>query len=242
MGLYIIRASVDGVLETRGEYNGPGKSADAVRKFKNKLFDVIRHANTVYQVPKINFEKYMVSFYVMANALQSLLFREIYYREQYIDAQYSKMPVENSNEIFHILDHYMKIPYHYCKETRVILMDDENMCAKIYTLNEDECFDLNSSEDVDVATKLYGKLADKVAVVQTSSKMNVIAMINQECNIASPTNKVCMDEWSESESSSDSSDDEDFDVKYTWEHKDDEDDDVKSVYNMEHYGMDDDEK
>jgi hypothetical protein len=242
MGLYIIRASIDGVLETRSEYNGPGKSADAVRKFKNKLFDVIRRANTVYQVPKINYEKYMVSFYVMANALQSLLFREIYYREQYIQAQYHKMPVENSNEIFNILDYYMKVPYHYCKETRIILMDDVNMCAKIYTLNEDECFDLNSSDDV--AAKLYSKLADKTAVVQTSpgSKMNVLAMINQECNIESPSNKVCMNDWSESESSSDSSDDEDFDVKYTWEHQNDDDDEVKSVYDIEHYGHDDDEK
>lgn len=216
MGLYIIRASVDGVLETREEYNGPGKSAEAVRKFKNKIYDVIRHANTIYQVPKINYEKYMVSFYVMANALQSLLYREIQYREQYIKHEYNKMPVDDSNDIFYILNHYLTIPYHYTPETRFIYMDSEGLKSEFYSLNQDECFDLNTTENLsDIGDKVYSMINSKKPVHVVNEPL--LDAIKKECDISSPTNAVCMGDWSESESSDESSDDEDFDVKYTWE-------------------------
>lgn len=218
MGLYIVRASIDGVLETRNEYNGPGKSGEAVRKFKNKLYDVIRRANTIYQVPKINYEKYMVSFYIMANALQSLLYREIQYREQYIHHLYNKIPVDDSHDIFYILNYYLHVPYHYTADTRVIFMDDEEMNSKFYTLTKDECFDLNTTENVfDNGQKLYNYICDKTPTRVVSE--HLLDTLKKDGDVESPTNTVCMKEWSESDSSDDSSDDEDFDVKYTWECK-----------------------
>lgn len=241
MGLYIIRASIDGVIETREEYNGPGKSQEAVRKFKNKLYDVIRHANTIYQIPKINYEKYMVSFYVMANALESLLYKEIEYREKYIKSEYNKLSVENSHDIFYILNHYMDINYHYSSDTRVIFMDDENMESKMYNLSEEESFKLNTFENnKDVGKVLYGYIKNKTPIAKTGDKVKLLDIIhNTNMSIESPANKVNMKDWSESEDSECSSDEEEFDVKYNWELDNEcEEVFVKSVYDIEYYAND----
>lgn len=237
MGLYIIRASVDAILATRTEYNGPGQSTEAVRKFKNKIYDVIRHANTVYQVPKINYEKYMVSFYVMANALQSLLYREIQYREIYIEHQYHKMPVENNNDIFYILNHYMNIPYYYNQETRFILMDDQNMCSKIYSLSQQDCFDLNASKDTELAQKVYNKISELEPIHVNKNGEVLLDTINKDVSVTSPSNTVCMEQWSDSDNSNESSDEEDFDVKYTWKHScPNSDIEYSSKYDLTDYG------
>lgn len=242
MGLYIIRASIDGVLETRDMYNGPGKSPEAVRKFKNKIQDVINHANTVYQIPKINYEKYLVSFYVMANAMQSLLYREIHYREQFIARQYQKMPVENSHDIFYIINHYMNIPYHYSDDTRLIFMDSDNLVSKIYNLTETEAFDINTTEDHIVqAKKIYDMIQEKEPIVQTSDRLKLQDLLYKECVIESPSNKVNMAEWSESDESDSSSDDEDFNVKYKWELSDEEGSESRSkssARDVEYYAND----
>jgi hypothetical protein len=70
---------------------------------------------------------------------------------------------------------------------------------------------------------------------------NLLDAIKNECNIESPTNTVCMGEWSDSDSSDESSDDEDFDVKYTWECEHDEENEPVHRYEIGEYAQESDE-
>lgn len=253
MGLYIVRSTIDCILATRDEYDEPGKSANAVRKFKNMLFDVIRK-NTKFHLPKINYEKYMVSFYVMANALQSLLYREIQYRVKYIDKQYSKMNVETSNDIFYILNYYLDVPYHYTTNTRLIFMDCESKSSKIYKLSSDQSFHINTNckNSIDVSQFIYDLIENELKPVMTTSSSQSIKSIiySDNCSTESPNNLVSMQNWSDSEDESDASSTcLDFDIKYDWniDEEYDSDEEVssqykKSILDIEYYAYISDEE
>lgn len=222
MGLYIIRASMRAVLVTRSEYKGPNQSPDAVRRFRNELHDDIRRAGVIHKLPKINYEKYMVSFHVMSSALHSLLYREIQYRERYIKHQYSRIPVNDSHDIFYIFNHYLNIPYTYVPEkTRVILMDPSEGNSKFYTLDPSECDMVNSPDSVTslaAAEKLYAIVQSKTPTRVVNQGTNLLdAIYMNDVDISSPSQTVRMSEWTDDDADDGSSSDEsDFDVKYDW--------------------------
>lgn len=220
MGLYIIRCTVDCILQTRDVYLNSSQPKDAVRKFQNLLFDSIRINKKLFD-PKINYEKYMVSIYVMTNAYHSLLYKECTYRKKYIDQQYKLIPVSSSNDIFYIINQYLQVPYHYTTNSRVIFINEESKTSQIYKLDDEQCLTMNNSNVTDAGSVMYNYILNMKPVVETSDKLSIHKILANGSNYASPDNKVGMNDWSESEDDVNSDDDE-FD-KYNWNLDSDED-------------------
>ncbi len=217
MGLYIIRMTIDCLIATKNEYLNLETSTNAVRQFQNLLFDAIRINKKLHQ-PKINYEKYMASMYIMVDAFQSLLYREYNYRNKYVQNQYATMGINSSNDIYKIINHYLNIPYHYSTDSRIIFMNELEGVSKIYKLTKEQCLQLNDNTD-DSATILYQFIND-IEPIDITSKNKSIQQILYNDNksfLDSPNNKVGMKDWSPSDSeSSENSDDEDYDIKYDW--------------------------
>lgn len=218
MGLYIIRLSVQFILQTKDEYLEPTTTKSAVRKFQNLLFDAIC-ANKKLHFPKINYEKYVASLYIMTNVFHSLLYREYEYRKQYVQNQYATVPVENSHDIFTIINHYLDVPYHYSSETRFIVMDEFQQKTSVYTLSNDDCLKINECQDASLKNTLIYELLLNVDPVDmttpTHSLRDIIFQVGQKFD--SPNNKVGMNDWSPSDDDSEyDSNDEDFNIKYDW--------------------------
>ncbi len=210
MGLYMARVSILFARTHRKTYQ-PSKSPDIIRKFKNYLFDAIRDTNAKFYVPKINFEKYLVSMLMMADILQSLLYREIRYRSSYIASQYATVPVPSSRHILQILYRYYKIPYHYSMNTQLHFMNEAKCVMEIYRFkNEEACTRMNKCVSMAQAARLlFQLLQDDELVLISSPRSN-----KKE---KSPDRSIAMSTWSTScESESGTSDDEEYDVKYSW--------------------------
>jgi hypothetical protein len=215
MGLYIIRTSIDRVLKTKDEYLDKSKSKNAVRIFQNLLFDAIR-VNKKLNIPKINYEKYMVSIYVMTNAFQSLLYREYVYRSKYVQNQYSTLGVETPNDIYEIINHYLTVPYHFTPETRFILINEMDGITKFYHLDKEQCLELNENNDTS-SELLYTFLNEIEPYDTTENKTIQNILYSKEQCIDSPNQKVNMKNWSPSDDSeNDDSDDEEYNIKYNW--------------------------
>jgi hypothetical protein len=215
MGLYIIRTSIDCVLKTKEDYLDKTTSRNAVRTFQNLLYDAIR-ANKKLNIPKINYEKYMVSIHVMATAFQSLLYREYIYRSKYVQNQYATIGVETPNDIYEIVNHYLTIPYHFTQETRFILMNEMDGISKLYRLNKEQCLQLNENNETS-SDLLYTFLNEMEPYDITKNKTIQQILYSKEQCIDSPNQKVNMKNWSPSDDSeSDDSDDEEYNVKYNW--------------------------
>lgn len=217
MGLYIIRSTVECILATRSNYLNPDPviSKGAVRTFQNTLYDIIR-INKKLHLPKINYAKYMVSIYVMVNAFQSLLYREYEYRKWYVCKQYATTGIESSNEVFQIIDTFLNIPYHYTPETRFILMNEEKGVSEIYHLTKEECLKLNENQDMipDLVHTMLSKTEPSVSTNETKSIQQILFSEGQ--SLDSPNKKVEMNKWSPSDSESEDSDDEEYNIKYDW--------------------------
>lgn len=210
MGLYMVRVSVLFARTHRKTYE-PSKSPDIIRKFKNYLFDAIRDTNAKFFVPKINFEKYLVSILMMADILQSLLYREIKYRSSYLASQYATVPVPSSRHILQILYRYYKIPYHYSMNTQLHFMNEAKCVMNIYKFkNEDSCTLMNKCMNLAQAARLLFQLLqdDELVLVSPGSTPPTEN---------SPDRSIAMSTWSTSgDSESGTSDDEEYDVKYSW--------------------------
>lgn len=216
MGLYIIRCTIECMLKTRDVYLNSAQPKDAVRKFQNLLFDSIRINKKLFD-PKINYEKYMVSIYVMANTFQSLLYKEYAYRKQYIDRQHQLSPVTSSNDLFYLINRHLGVPYHYTENSRIIYINEEAGCSQIYKLDQDQCLALNTTGVAgDLENLMFKYIGDMKPVIDTTKTSIQTILAENSATYDSPTNKVGMNDWSDSEDSDLDSDDEDFDVKYDW--------------------------
>lgn len=231
MGLYIIRCTIDCILQTRDTYLNSDKSKDAVRKFQNMLFDSIRINKKMFD-PKINYEKYMVSIYVMTNSYHSLLYKESVYRKKYIDNQYKYTPVTTCNDIYYILNQYLQVPYHYTVDSRIIFINDDTSQSEIYKLNEEQCFSLNNTDTIQANKLMHIYISDMKPIFETSDTNTIQNILSENSNCESPENKVGMNSWSDSDSEDEfDSDLEDFEIKYNWTI----DDNSNNIYELNKY-------
>jgi len=237
MGLYIIRQSIQFIIQTRDEYINETTTKSAVRKFQNLLFESIC-SNKKLHFPKINYEKYIASIYIMSNVFQSLLYREYKYRCQYVENQYATLPVDNSNDIFYIINHYLDVPYHYTTDTRFIVMDEFKGVSSIYNLNQDQCNKINESQEMEIVDKnklIYEFIQNSDPKQTTTNNISIrTLMYSNEQKIDSPNNKVGMSNWSPSDDEEYDSDDEEYDIKYDWSIK--RVDNISEKIPLENYG------
>jgi hypothetical protein len=217
MGLYIIRQSIQFIIQTREEYLNEATTKSAVRKFQNLLFESIC-SNKKLHFPKINYEKYIASIYIMVNVFHSLLYREYKYRCQFVENQYATLPVDNSNDILYIINHYLDVPYHYTTDTRLIVMDEFKKVSSAFNLTQDQCNQINETKEVVDRNKvIYEFIQNSDPKQTTTNSISVRTMLySDEQKIDSPNNKVGMGSWSPSDDEECDSDDEEYDVKYDW--------------------------
>lgn len=217
MGLYIVRQTIQFMMQTKDEYMNEATTKSAVRKIQNLLFESIC-SNKKLHFPKINYDKYIASIYIMRNVFQSLLYREYKYRCQYVDNQYATLPVDSSNDILNIVNHYLDVPYHYTTDTRFIVMDELKGISSIYNLNLEQCAEINNSKDVESRNKTIYEFIQNSDPVQTTTSNKSIKHIlySEEQRMDSPNNKVEMTSWSPSDVEELDSDDEEYDIKYDW--------------------------
>lgn len=217
MGLYIIRQSIQFIIQTREEYLNEATTKSAVRKFQNLLFESIC-SNKKLHFPKINYEKYIASIYIMVNVFHSLLYREYKYRCQFVENQYATLPVDSSNDILYIINHYLDVPYHYTTDTRLIVMDEFKKVSSAFNLTQDQCNQINETKEVVDRNKvIYEFIQNSDPKQTTTNSISVRTMLySDEQKIDSPNNKVGMGSWSPSDDEECDSDDEEYDVKYDW--------------------------
>jgi hypothetical protein len=141
---YILRRMLQHAQAVRSQYfaahdpdteTGETGEAAAVRTFKNAVFDTIKPLKPFYDA-KINYAKLLVAIYTCAETIQSLLTREVRYREKFIDNENTKFGL-TPDEIFLVVHTHLMPPQQtFAAGNRLIYMDETARCMRTHVLTD----------------------------------------------------------------------------------------------------------
>lgn len=225
MGLYIIRKTIDFIVETRHLYINKETTGKAIVVFKNLLFDMLRENKKHVRLPTIDYDRYIASFYVMNDIYRILLAREYKYRKEYVKKCYDNLP-SCMEDVLYIFNQRLSctLKYKYNENTKIFWVDDTLNKTRVYALSQEQCDTLNNITDATtVASSIYNMIENAKHVDETMTITRSIFDIMKDNSMKeSPDKKVEMNEWN-SDSDNESSDedesdsDEEFRQRYNWE-------------------------
>lgn len=154
--LYLLKGIVKAAKAVKKEYIS-GDRKEAVREFKNIIFDEIHRIKKFYN-PECNFEKLLCGLISYADCLEGALYIESTKRREFKEKEYSKLEFSKTEHVISIIDYNIKLPYKFRKYSEIVIFDYENKNSKTFSINETDYIDMLNSCDAHI----LGKLIDKI--------------------------------------------------------------------------------
>lgn len=142
--LYIFREMVDAAIEVRELYLN-GDTKHAVQLFRHKMYKTFSQI-TKFCNPKINYEKLLVSLFLLAKNTEGILYEVMRKRDKERSHQKNKMDLNNVEEILGIIDYNFSDSYQISSEHQIVVID--SISQKRYAIElPQECLEEMNAMD-----------------------------------------------------------------------------------------------
>ena len=137
--IYILKGIVDIAREVRSDYisKNPNAIIEAVKFFRRGVFERI-NCVAKYCMPKnIHFEKMLCSLLNLAKNIEGVLYNVIGTRMKQKNKEYSRLPLQTTEQIYGAIDVNFPDKYVFNKNTTVLVMDCRDTVKNSYKLKLD---------------------------------------------------------------------------------------------------------
>lgn len=153
--LYILKSVIDVTRSIRPEYVNKTTRQNALKIFRQYIYDSIAKVSK-FCIPKdIHFEKMLCSLLVLAKNIEGFLFEVMNSKMERKQKQYDRMPLKSIEQIYAAISINIKDDYVYNENTKVLIMDNTNKECNIFNIPEDEIENLNNITHLATGTYIY---------------------------------------------------------------------------------------
>ena len=181
--LYLLKSIVISAKKNKHQYTS-GDRKEAIRNFKNDIFDEIRQVKKFYS-PDCDWEHLLCGIVIFSQCMEGCLFKEHSLRQEYKQNDYSKMEITDVDYMFGIIDYNIKLPYKFRKYSNIKIFDRVNKDTVNFKIdNSDHITILNTIENIKIGTILdmiYRKDTNIDNII-TKNKIISTPCINDDIN------------------------------------------------------------
>jgi hypothetical protein len=121
--LYILKGVVDSARHVRAAYARQNSRKDAIKTFREKIYERINKVSQFCRPKNINFEKILCSLLVLSKNMEGVLHDVISPRMIEKEKEYKKLPLKTTDQIFAAIQSNIPDEYEYSDKTTVFVFD-----------------------------------------------------------------------------------------------------------------------
>lgn len=154
--LYILKGIVDVARDVHSDYLRKGEyQKNAVKYFRQNVYKRINCVANYCNPKNINFELMLCSLLCLSKNIEGILYDVIESRMKEKDREYTKIPLQNTEQIYGAIETNIPDKYVFNKNTTVIVMDCiKESCYKL-KLTPEKCDEVNNVHPLAKGTFLY---------------------------------------------------------------------------------------
>ena len=153
--LYILQGIVNAAREEQTNYHHADRRRSAISRFRKAVYERIDEVSNFCQPRDIHFEKMLCSLLVLGKNIEGVYFRAMKEKMKQKHKEYSKLPLESTNQVFACIESNIPDTYVYNDNTTVFMFDCINEKCVPFDLNKDEVSELNSMHALSRGMYLY---------------------------------------------------------------------------------------
>ena len=153
--LYILKGIIDATREVRSDYIDKKTREQAINHFRKAVHAVIAKVTKFCRLKNIHFEKLLCSLIMLARNIEGVLYDIITVRMRKKNKQYSKLPLQNIQQIYGAIDVNINDNYVYNKDTVVCIFDVVKRITTEYKIPESYLSSINKAYPITRGALIY---------------------------------------------------------------------------------------
>ena len=150
--LYILKGIIEAARFVRSDYY-EGKK-ESVQIFKDMVFDRINEVTKFCMPKKINFERFLISLFLLSKSFETIYFNEMKTIQKCKSKQYNKIKMKNIFHIFGVIEKNVESCYVFVKQTKVMLINCVNDQSSVFEIDEKNISILNEVDTLCIGSIL----------------------------------------------------------------------------------------
>ena len=156
--LYILKGIVDAGRDVRAAYIDPETRKDAIKTFQDRVKARVDEVANFCVLKKIHWEKMLCSLYVFARNVEGVLHDVIETRMKEKNKEYSKLPLNSTEQIYGAIECNLQDEYVYNENTSIFVVDSVNDKCTVYKIPKDQLEYVNELHPMARGTFIYDLL------------------------------------------------------------------------------------
>jgi hypothetical protein len=153
--LYILKGIIDSARNLRYDYSNLDTRKNAVKEFKNNIFDVLGKVSQFCNPKDIHFEKLLCSLLVLGKNIEGVLYDIIKIRTEQKEKEYKKMILKSIEQIYAAVEVNLEDEYIFNQNTTVVVLNSVEQKYDLYKIPENKLDEINNSYPLARGTIIY---------------------------------------------------------------------------------------
>jgi hypothetical protein len=153
--LYILQGIVDAAREVRVDYIDKEKRQGAVGFFKLSIDEKVKSVSSFCNLKNIEYEKMLCALFCLSKAIEGVLYEAMKKRTKQKNNYYSKLPLQNINQIISAIDINIEDDYIFNEKTNILVIDNINKACFPFQLTSEETEQINSFSSISRGTEIF---------------------------------------------------------------------------------------
>jgi hypothetical protein len=153
--LYILKGIVDAARHVRAGYMRQNTRLDAIRNFRHQVHDRIAEVANFCKLENLHFERMLCSLLIFSRCIEGVLYDVITARMAEKEYDYSKLPLQSTEQIYASIEVNIPDKYVYNENTTVFVFDTVKQNTGMLKLTPEQTEIINEITPICRGTSLY---------------------------------------------------------------------------------------
>jgi hypothetical protein len=142
--LYILKCIIDTARQVQKDYKNKESRDTCVKYFKNSICEKIDSIVKFCVLKDLHFEKLVCGLYCFVKNAEGVLYDSMTYNSNKKNNIYSKVRLNNIDEIFSVINININDEYTFNRDTKILCINAKNETCSSHTLDESQINHINS--------------------------------------------------------------------------------------------------
>jgi hypothetical protein len=153
--LYVLKGLIDAARDVRAAYMDEETRKYAIKTFQTRIKSRVDEVAKFCVLKNIHYEKMLCSLYVFARNMEGALFETIENRMKKKEKEYSKLPLNSTEQVYGAIECNFPDEYVYNENTNVFIVDSINDTCTVYKIPGDQLQYVNDIHPMARGTFIY---------------------------------------------------------------------------------------
>jgi hypothetical protein len=153
--LYILKCIVDVARDIRSSYMIENTRMDALKHFRDTIKLKIDEISKFCRLKDIHYEKMLCALYVLSTNMEGVLYDVIESRMTEKEKEYSRLPLQSTEQIYGAIDCNLPDKYLYTNNTNILIINNNTNQSELYKIPHNKLDVINKLHPMTRGTYIY---------------------------------------------------------------------------------------